>query len=725
MKALERKLGLTSVVAISISAMLGSGIFVLPSLAIQQTGPSVWLAYLLASLCVLPASMSKSELATAMPTSGGTYVYLERTFGPLAGTVAGLGLWLSLLLKAAFALVGFGAYLTILADVPLIPTAIASLIFITILNIFGVGKVSSALMVVVAVAIASLMALSGISIPMFDMTMMTPFMTDGASGLMSSTALVFVSYAGVTKVAAIAEEIKSPEKNLPRGILLSLALVTLIYCVTTFTLVGSVPTSELIGNYKPLYTMALTVGGNGFAIFISVIGILTMISMANAGILASSRFPFAMGRDRLLPGAIGQLHKKYLTPVWSILLSAIIVALTILFMDVTKIAKLASGFMLLIYVFENIAVIVLRETRVQWYKPQFKSPMYPLLQILGILSGVGLLFGMGFIIVTAVLVISIPGVVLFLTYSRKRTTRRGVIGIRGKRADLVEDSSSLTNFYESIDLNKDAKVVVSLFGNERSPETLIQIASAMGDGENLEVAHFTEVPEQTELKDLNTETVYLRSLRRRIIAMSVEQNIPITFDPIASHDISRSVFEISQRLHCQWLFKEWGGKKRGNFTVHNPVGWLRNHLQCNLAIFRDTGVRYIRKVLVIVNNNCDYELVVDTADHLAVTNKAGLDLVKVFPKDTPSEELESANQRLSLLSENTKAHSKSSIITSNEAVEDIIQLTAEYDLFVFGASNHSWLKDLFGTDDDKLIAGASCSVISVHSSQMIHEGQDN
>ena len=725
MKALERKLGLTSVVAISISAMLGSGIFVLPSLAIQQTGPSVWLAYLLASLCVLPASMSKSELATAMPTSGGTYVYLERTFGPLAGTVAGLGLWLSLLLKAAFALVGFGAYLTILADVPLIPTAIASLVFITILNIFGVGKVSSALMVVVAVAIASLMALSGISIPTFDVSMMTPFMTDGAAGLMSSTALVFVSYAGVTKVAAIAEEIKAPEKNLPRGILLSLALVTLIYCVTTFTLVGSVPTSELIGNYKPLYTMALTVGGNGFAIFISVIGILTMISMANAGILASSRFPFAMGRDRLLPGAIGQLHKKYLTPVWSILLSAIIVALTILFMDVTKIAKLASGFMLLIYVFENIAVIVLRETRVQWYKPQFKSPMYPFLQILGILSGVGLLFGMGFIIVTAVLVISIPGVVIFLTYSRKRTTRRGVIGIRGKRVDLVEDSSSLTNFYESIDLNKDAKVVVSLFGNERSPETLIQIASAMGDGENLEVAHFTEVPEQTELKDLNTETVYLRSLRRRIIAMSVEQNIPITFDPIASHDISRSVFEISQRLHCQWLFKEWGGKKRGNFTVHNPVGWLRNHLQCNLAIFRDTGVRYIRKVLVIVNNNCDYELVVDTADHLAITNKAGLDLVKVFPKDTPIEELEAANERLSLLCENTKAHSKSSIITSNEAVEDIIQLTAEYDLFVFGASNHSWLKDIFGTDDDKLIAGASCSVISVQSSQMIHEGQES
>ena len=123
--------------------MLGSGIFVLPGLAAYKTGPMVWLAYLVAGLSVLPAALSKSELATAMPTSGGTYVYLERTFGPLAGTVSGLGLWLSLLLKSAFALVGFSAYLAVL--VPSITEGnqmmIVSLVLlfgITVLNIIGV-----------------------------------------------------------------------------------------------------------------------------------------------------------------------------------------------------------------------------------------------------------------------------------------------------------------------------------------------------------------------------------------------------------------------------------------------------------------------------------------------------------------------------------------------------------------------------------------------------------
>ena len=106
MKKLERRLGLYSIIAISVAGMLGSGIFVLPGIATAQTGESIWLAYLCAAICIIPAVLSKSELATAMPKSGGAYVYIERTFGPLFGTISGLGLWISLLLKSSFALIG-------------------------------------------------------------------------------------------------------------------------------------------------------------------------------------------------------------------------------------------------------------------------------------------------------------------------------------------------------------------------------------------------------------------------------------------------------------------------------------------------------------------------------------------------------------------------------------------------------------------------------------------
>ena len=123
---LEARLWLVAVLAISLGAMMGSGVFVLPGIAFGMAGPDLWLAYLLAGIFVLPAALSKSELGTAMPVSGGSYVYIDRAFGPLASTVFGLGLWLSLLLKSAFALVGFGAYLAVLTDAPVSPWPWAS-----------------------------------------------------------------------------------------------------------------------------------------------------------------------------------------------------------------------------------------------------------------------------------------------------------------------------------------------------------------------------------------------------------------------------------------------------------------------------------------------------------------------------------------------------------------------------------------------------------------------
>ena len=127
---------------------LGSGIFVLPGIASELTGPSIWLAYAIAGFCVLPAAVSKSELSTAMPTSGGTYIYIERTFGPLAGTVAGIGLDFIASEKYIF-LVGFGAYLAVFTDIPVQQTALGLLIFIVGINLLGVSKLSKAVLFIV------------------------------------------------------------------------------------------------------------------------------------------------------------------------------------------------------------------------------------------------------------------------------------------------------------------------------------------------------------------------------------------------------------------------------------------------------------------------------------------------------------------------------------------------------------------------------------------------
>ena len=156
-KKLERDLGLPSVLAISIGAMVGSGIFILPALAMKMAGPAVVLAYLLAGVLVLPAALSKAEMATAMPEAGGTYIYIERGMGPLMGTIAGIGTWFSLSFKGALALVGGAPYIVLLFDVP--PQTLALVIagMLILVNLLGVkqtGRVQVALVGVMLGAMA-------------------------------------------------------------------------------------------------------------------------------------------------------------------------------------------------------------------------------------------------------------------------------------------------------------------------------------------------------------------------------------------------------------------------------------------------------------------------------------------------------------------------------------------------------------------------------------------
>lgn len=717
---LERRLGLFSVVTISMSSMVGSGIFVLPGIAFATTGPSVYLAFLLSAICILPAALSKAELATAMPTSGGTYVYLERTFGPLAGTVTGLGLFLSILLKAAFALVGFKAYLSVLTSFDPMQISLMFLVGIIFLNIFGVGKVSKILTMVLAITLVSMTLLCIFAALKMDMSHFTPLFPYELKGFLSTTALVFVSYAGVTKVAAIAEEIKDPEKNLPRGIITSLILVTIVYSLISFVLAGTFHYSEISGDLKPIYKIAEYVGGPTVGALFAVIATLTMVNTANAGVLAGSRFPFAMARDNLLPTILGKLHHKYLTPILSIILSGVIVGFVLVTFEVDKIAKLASAFMILIYILENVSVVVLRESRTQWYKPGYKAPMYPLLQIFGIISGLALLFAMGKITILAIMAIGIPGIIIFLGYSKKRTTRKGVVGIRGKRTDLIEQDPPKENTgFFSIDIKSDAEVVVGLFGREKSAEMLVEMGLSMATHTHVEVASILEIPEQTDLHDVIEEPGHMRSLRRRIIAMANEKEESITFDPVVSHDVSRTVFEISQRLHCQWLIIEWGGRSGSGLTFHNPVGWLKSHLHCNLATFRDAGVRYIRKMMVFINNDKNDKLVLATADHLAKVFWADITLVR-FVKETDSDEKKYYEQsflkELASKQEN-QVHTK--VIAGSDKLKSLIAETIEYDLLILGSSDHTLVNSVTGTFDDKLIAKASCSVLAVHESSFI------
>lgn len=721
MKKLIRTLNLFGVVTMSISSMLGSGIFVLPGIAYQTSGPALWIAYLIAGLAILPAAFSKSELATAMPTSGGTYVYIERTYGPLAGTVAGLGLWLSLLFKCSFALVGFGAYLLVFAKIPLLYTSFSLLVIITFLNMLGIKKMAGSLIFIVALSLLSLVGIGFGSLPILNYSNPELYVPESSGSILSAAALVYISYAGVTKIAAIAEEIKNPNENIPRGILISLFFTIIIYSFSNYILAGVLSPEELSGNLKPFYTIGEKVGGQFLGVAMSIVAVLTMTNMANAGLMAAGRFPFAMGRDKLLPAIFGRINRKHLTPKWSILASAVIIAAILLMFDPTKMAKLASAFMIMMFITVNITVILLRETGVQWYNPKYRSPFYPFTQIFGIISGVALLILMGMISLKALGSICIPGLVLYFVYSRSRTNRKGVLGIRGKREDLVakdnlifeEIERSEEDFYTP---DMDAKVVVALYGQERSPETLIEMGMALAENDNLEVASIVEIPEQISIADYTIESASLKSLRRRVTAMAVETKGPITFDPVVTHDVLKTVFDISQRLHCEWLLVEWAGKNKSGFSFHNPFGRIRGNLLCHLGIFKDAGVRYVRKIMVVLSGDQNDLLVLETADHLAMLNKADITVVKFVGLQGNKSFLESEKLHLKQLSTFCKSRTYVKLLQGLSEVDLVTSQSVEYDLLIFGCIPDRKQFKIFASREDIIIEQSVCSVLAVQTS---------
>ena len=434
---IERSVGLIGVIIISLSAMLGSGLFVLPSFAAMIMGEGIWLAFLLAASVVLPGALSKSELSSGMPSSGGSYVYLERTYGPLVGTISGLGLWASFLLKSSFALIGFSAYMytvTTYFDINLntYVVSITALVLITVVNIMGVKKVKAIQAPILGLTLSLLVIISIMAL--FDSTTELSRPWDAAMGtdvwtIAETSAFVFVAYAGVTKVAAIGGEVKNPGKNLPYGIMISLLIATILYCSITYIMMAAIPGEWWVANGEtiedPIYAFVSTVAGTKVGVVAACLAILTMISMALSGILAASRFLFAMARDSLLPQSLEELNSKYETPHWPIIVTATVMGVAILTLPVKDVAKLASGFKIMIFIMINSCVIVLRQTsfKHEW-NPEYKGPLYPIIHLWGIIAGLVLVYIMGEKALIGAVAAIVMGLIVYYFYGKKHTHPR-------------------------------------------------------------------------------------------------------------------------------------------------------------------------------------------------------------------------------------------------------------------------------------------------------------
>ena len=424
---LKKELTLLNVYAIATGTTLSAGFFLLPGIAFNEAGPAVVLSYLIAAIPLIPAMFSMVELSTAMPRAGGAYYFLDRSMGPFVGTIGGLGTWLALVLKTAFALIGMGAYIRIFwPDVPVVTLAVTLAFFFGVVNLFGARKTGSFQVFMVFALLLILFVFIGEGLPQINSQNFDGFFDKGGVSIISTAGLVYISYVGITNIASVAEEIENPERNLPLGVFLAIVTAIAVYAVGTTIMVGVLPAEKLAHDLTPVASAAEVLFGNWGKIGVTVAAVIAFASVANAGILSASRYPLAMSRDHLIPGKFSKLTPRNI-PHYGIAVTVGLIIFLVMSFDIASIAKLASAFQLLMFALICFAVIVMRESRIEAYDPGYRSPFYPWMQLFGVFSPVWLIAEMGMVPILFSLALVTLGTVWYISYARERVVRSGAI----------------------------------------------------------------------------------------------------------------------------------------------------------------------------------------------------------------------------------------------------------------------------------------------------------
>jgi len=445
--------------------MISSGLFILPAIAYGKAGPAVIVSYLLASLLIVPSVLSKAELATAMPRAGGTYFYVERSFGPVFGLFSGLANWFSLALKSAFAVVGMAilAELTIqrvfnaqLSEVHLKAIGVVCCAAFTALNVVSVKHTSRLQVVLVGGLIVVLLMFVLASAHSVETTRYERFLEKGWAAVFATAGLAFVSFGGLTKVASIAEEVRHPGRNLPLGMMLAWLVVAVLYFAVVGVTVGLVDGAELTSSLMPISLAAgKTMGTFGY-VLLSLAAIAAFVTTANGGILAASRSPMAMSRDQLLPVFLARVNKRFSTPHSGVLLTGAFMIAAIVFLDTEALVKTASTLMIVLFTLDNASVIIMRESKIQSYRPSFRSPLYPYIHIVAIVAYIALIIDMGVVPLSISAGFVVLSAAWYWLYVSKRVKRASaVMHIVERVTDKAIKTVTLENELRDILIERD------------------------------------------------------------------------------------------------------------------------------------------------------------------------------------------------------------------------------------------------------------------------------
>ena len=709
---LGRSLGFFSTFAIGTGTMIGAGIFLLPGIAMANAGSGAIISFLLGGLISIATAISMAELATGMPLAGGSYYYISRTMGAAFGAVIGLGSWLALVFKGTFALIGLAEYSQIFYPLPIYLVAAVTGVLLLIINYRGAKSSGSLQNVIVVILLVILVLFIGKVSFEVKPDNFFPVASHGITSIITTTGVIFISYLGLAEAAAVSEEVKNPSKNLPRAFIASAVIVTIFYVGIMAAVVGFSGPEGAVRTVTPLADIAGLIAGDSGKFFIAFAALLATLSTANGAILSSSRFPFAMSRDALMPEWFVMIHKKYETPYNAILVTGSVMVVLLFLFDIEQLARLGGAFNILIFILLNVAVIILRKRTLPGYEPTFRDPFFPFTQIFGVVGSLLLLPLLGGLPLLFSVLMIFAGAGWYMLYGKDKAMPAYNL------FDLLENNVERV----SAEPKPVGRVLVPV-SNPGHELDLLKLADLLGD--EIICLHVIEVPNQTSLKvaqeayhekQIEMDYRFQEDFEHYPVKFGNKREYIIAFD----HRISNSIIEQAEIENADIIIMGWHESKRFKYSFGDVTNDVLVSSKSQIALLKGHLPDSIKKILVAYNGRENSVHGLSLAKKIAANTGASMKIISIVSPDEDPDKKEKVYEELEDLVKKIPSIPVSFKILEKYSIEDaILEVSNGYDLTIIGDSSERFKISLLGTLSQRIARHSRKPVMIVKKSKPI------
>lgn len=731
----QRYLGLFGAIGVGVGAIVGGGILALTGAAFAATGPSAVVAFALNGVIAFLTVMSFAEMSAAFPESGGTYVFSKKVLSIKAAFGVGWVIWFASIVAAVLYALGAGFFIAkaakniwfmlsgadvlwITSGVAVTVIALAATLVYTVSLVFkqssggvlvNIGKVLVfAILLVGGVWYLSKQPIAGIE------TKFTPFFTYGGFGLISAMGYSFIALQGFDLISAVAGEIKEPAKVVPRAMIISLMVALAIYLPLLLIIaVAGSSEGESIAEASARLPEAIVIfaaqnylGSFGFWLVV-VAGVLSMLSALYVNLLAASRIAHSMARDRTLPYRLGELDENRGTPVNAVIVTAIIVALLVIVIpDVSAAGAAASLIFLVSFALAHLISILLRKRTIR--ELPFKSPLFPLVPIVGIVTCVGLAVFQGVVVpiagAIALLWLVGGGVLYIILFS----TRAKVVdaSAEGYDPDLVR-------------LRGRSPLVLVPIANPSNARAMVAVANALappltGRVLLLSVVKSPEKPEEGIDRSvlLNAESVLNEAL-----AASFEIDLVPEALTTIGRDPWSEIVRVSATHGCESLLLGLTDLKED--AGGENIEYVMNGVDCDVVVQSTPSgwmMQEAKNVLVPVGGRGGQgELLARLLGSICRTGNPEITFLRVVPEATGTAELERVRASLKLFASDQLPYGRYNIkVEKSDDVAGVIREEAsDSDLVILGLRRLGRRKKTIGELALRIARAMDCPLLMI------------